>query len=149
MTKGRIEAACNYVRHHLIEAINDADYVPPELMTFPGGSCELTSYWLGTLLKKIGFQKIIFCNGSRQLSHEDQPKNHVWLYIDESFYVDITGDQFDNCNSPVVVEESLPDYLSDFRPFRTYPIEEADAVCLRDANYNAIWQDLNRRLESE
>lgn len=146
MTKERIEAACNYVRFYLTEAINDADYAPPELSDFPGGSCELASYWLGILLKRIGFENIQVCNGSRHLSHEDQPKNHVWLYIEDCFYVDITGDQFDNCNSPIVVEELLPNYLSDFKPFRIYPLEEADSICQRDANYNKIWLDLNNRL---
>jgi hypothetical protein len=89
----------------------------------------------------------MFCNGSRQLPHEDQPKNHVWLHIDESFYVDITGYQFDNCDSSIVVEASLPSYLSDFKTFRKYPFNEANAAILHDSNYNEIWKDLNRRLK--
>ncbi len=148
MTKEHLETACSHVLYHLIESINDADYVPPDLYSFPGGSCELTSYWLCILLNRIGFKNVMFCNGSRQLAHEDLPKNHVWLHVENCYYVDITGYQFDNCNTSIVIEESLPSYLRDFKPFRKYPLEEANAACMQDSNYNAIWQDLNKRLSA-
>lgn len=70
---------------------------------FPRGSCGDTSELLGEYLRDCGLGDWTYVSGI-----DNSPGGfytHAWLKRDE-IYVDITGDQFDECDDPVVVTYS-------------------------------------------
>ncbi|PMN67075.1 hypothetical protein [Enterovibrio norvegicus] len=139
-TKSRLESACYHVKKALIETLNESwdkgdPFVPSEFDSFPRGACEVTSLWLGKMLMEIGFQDIHVCNGSHRKPTGGSANNHVWLFVNSKFYVDITGNQFKECGQEIVVSNEIPKYLSNYFPFTKTPLEKYLAVCLTDNNY--------------
>lgn len=70
---------------------------------FPNGACGDTCELLGEYLRDCSFGDWLYVSGSGNSSGE--LSTHAWLER-EGINVDITGDQFDECDEPVVVTTS-------------------------------------------
>ena len=79
-------------------AIERSDRVrlPITLLNFPRGSCGDAIIMLGAYLDEQGIQPLIYVGGQRG------EKSHAWLESD-GLIIDITADQFDDCDEPVIV----------------------------------------------
>ncbi|MFA0570812.1 hypothetical protein [Vibrio gallaecicus] len=82
---------------------------PLEIMTFPSGACELSSVLLANLLVKYGY-KVLVVRGKRSVIDEAyscevyKEVGHTWLEVDGKI-IDITADQFVDCEEAVIVSE--------------------------------------------
>ena len=70
---------------------------------FPRGSCGDASELLGEYFRDCGLGDWIYISGVD--NSREEYFTHAWLEQDGT-YVDITGDQFDECDEPVVVSHS-------------------------------------------
>ena len=80
------------------EAIDDLDraLLPFEMKNFPHGCCGDASMLLGAYLEDHGIKSLIYVCGMRS------GRSHAWLESD-SLIIDITADQFEECNESVIV----------------------------------------------
>ncbi|MCR9777538.1 hypothetical protein NB609_16100 [Vibrio parahaemolyticus] len=117
-----IKIATN-VRELLQQVIDEADFVDVELQGFPSGSCEISSVMLGLILQDIGHQ-VVLKVAKRPIPNDTNTYNHVWLYVDNRFTVDITADQFEDCNDMVVVSEQS-DFHETFEIYRTDKVSKS------------------------
>ena len=80
------------------EAIDDLDrvFLPFEMKNFPHGCCGDASMLLGTYLEDHGIKSLIYVCGMRG------ERSHAWLESD-GLIIDITADQFAECNESVIV----------------------------------------------
>ncbi|MBE8718172.1 hypothetical protein C4F51_13340 [Cellvibrio sp. KB43] len=60
---------------------------------------------LGLYLQLKGVQNVVKCVGKRCLPNESATQIHTWLLIDGKMIVDITPDQFRDCDSEIIVGE--------------------------------------------
>lgn len=70
---------------------------------FPRGACGDASELLGEYLRDCGLGDWMYISGIE--SAPDGNCTHAWLECD-GIYIDITGDQFVDCDKPVVVTRS-------------------------------------------
>ncbi|WP_318412062.1 hypothetical protein [Photobacterium leiognathi] len=105
MNKLELMLEAKKVRSVILEAKSKMSYVDCELSTFPSASCEVSSIILGLLLRTKYDYKMILAVGKREGIAPCQISNHVWLLINDKLILDITPDQFDDCNIPVIVAE--------------------------------------------
>lgn len=82
---------------------NFAGYIEPELRNFPGGSCEIASALLGLHLVDLGYSDLLMQKGERPIPGDINPQNHCWLVLKNQIIIDITADQFDDCDDKVIV----------------------------------------------
>lgn len=100
----------------IIETIRDESPYPiNQLQRFPGGACEVSSVLIGLYLKHLGM-------GNVSMRASAPPKAHVWLVVCEKYTMDITADQFDDCNEKIIVSENSS-YHKKFEPPETRPVD--------------------------
>lgn len=63
-----------------------------ELNSFPFGSCDIASNFLGMYLKEKGIESTVIWCRNELVQYEDV-KSHVWLEVEDTF-IDITISQF-------------------------------------------------------
>lgn len=71
--------------------------MPTNFRQFPAGTCGDISDILAEYLYKKGFNDIEYVSGSA-----DNHQSHAWLEV-AGYIVDITADQFPDCDDPVIV----------------------------------------------
>ena len=118
----RILEICQHFRSVLEHANNPPDYMKP----FPVGWCGATSRALGGYLLSIGIRPIErVCGYKAALSH-------AWLEY-ENYIIDITADQFDDCDERVFVTTNRSYH-------NTFSNVKKRQICLEDMNpYPEIW----------
>ncbi|MCX9133415.1 hypothetical protein OKS68_13130 [Aeromonas veronii] len=72
--------------------------IPGDFRKFPLGACGAISDILAEYLYKQGIQEIEYVSG------EHRQNSHAWLEI-AGYIIDITADQFPDCNEPVIVTD--------------------------------------------
>ena len=96
---------------------SDRAKLPITFADFPLGSCGDAANLLGAYLTDCGIESLKYVCGQRG------EKSHVWLESG-GLIIDITGDQFDDCDEPVIVRtdaswhdtfDRQKDNLADFR----------------------------------
>jgi|CEGC01.1.fsa_nt_gi hypothetical protein len=73
--------------------------------SFPRGNCGEMSWMLGAYLHDQGLGAFEYICGERGLAIEGTWSSHAWLCSD-GIIVDITADQFDDVDDPVIVTEA-------------------------------------------
>ena len=74
---------------------------------FPRDCCKTMSHMFAQYLvntDKVAATDITYVWGQRQSADSPSPETHGWLQIGD-FYVDLTGDQFDDDDGPIVVKK--------------------------------------------
>jgi len=107
---------------------------------FPCGSCGEASMLLGTFLKERDAGAFRYVSGKRA------GKSHAWLELD-GLIVDITADQFSDCNEQVIVtSHSLfhESFQGTDQHEADYHIWNPEAVFESAQDYRAIIANLNR-----
>ena len=93
------------IRSIILDAKSKMSYVDCELDDFPNASCEVASIILGLLLRTRCKNKMVLAVGKRVGKTPSDVSNHVWLTVDNKLIIDITADQFDDCDLSVIVSE--------------------------------------------
>ena len=98
-----IKIAKNF-RNKLEDFIKSSSiYIGDELRNFPGGACQISSAMLGLHLVELGYENVLIQSGKRQILGDFNFENHCWLILDEQIIIDITADQFEDCNTEIIV----------------------------------------------
>lgn len=106
---------------------------------FPAGSCGDAALLLGRLLSEHGARDIRYVLGKRRVG--DDWGSHAWLTVD-GLIVDITADQFEDMDAPVIVaktsawhtggwqieRDGLP---GDYRKYDEHTVAQLDALYAR------------------
>jgi hypothetical protein len=105
---------------------------------FPNGSCGEASMLLRTFLKEQGLGTFQYVSGKRE------GRTHAWLELN-GLIVDITADQFSDCEEPVVVTSLSPfheSFQGTVRHEADYHIWNPEAVFGSAKNYRAVVANL-------
>ena len=111
------------VRSAIESQIAAASYVDCELKKFPRGSCEISSVILGLYLKSKGYENVFQGVGNRPIPNDMNKSNHVWLVLNNEIIVDITADQFNDCEERVIVGRESK-FHKTFKQYALRPIDE-------------------------
>lgn len=143
--KDNLEKIAGDVRQGIKNLIAESDYVNCVLRDFPSGSCELASVMTGLALKNLGMSNVLQVVGNRQIPNSSNTQNHVWLTVDDKYIVDITADQFDDCDIPVVVIEKS-DFHNTFSIKETRPV---DTTYLQDDENEDFYSMVLSKIERD
>jgi hypothetical protein len=96
------EAQARRLAQRFRRAIEDGTPLAHDIVfeRFPAGSCGDTALLLGRFLREHGARDIRYVLGKRRQG--DDWGSHAWLTVD-GLIVDITADQFDEVDDPVIV----------------------------------------------
>ena len=97
----------------------DRGNLPIQFKNFPAGACGDTSLLLGFYLKQQGAGAWDYVSGMR--GEGDGRHSHAWIKQGD-IIIDITADQFDEIEAPVIVTNASPWHDS----FDTEILHEAD-----------------------
>jgi hypothetical protein len=98
--------------------------LPVSLTDFPIGSCADASMLLGTYFKDNGIEGFNLVKGKR--GEGSSLETHYWLEK-SNVLVDISADQFEDVNEPVVIDEPDSKWYGAF-----------DKATLQEADYHTI-----------
>lgn len=77
----------------LIDELNEAEYLNPELSSFPHGSCEAISQMVALYLDSEGVEDVVFTRNKSTISGRNSV--HYWVLVDSQVIIDLTAEQFD------------------------------------------------------
>lgn len=137
----------NKFREKIELEISNSDYVDVELNSFPLGSCEVTSQMFGLFLLSCGFNNVkLTFNQRRKLDLTDYRKDsHVWIVINDLFVVDLTGDQYSDCNEKVIISKDHKFHKS----FYFVAYRKLDRICLSRPGCPTGYSKFYQKIEQE
>lgn len=130
------------VRDAVEQVISTSEYVDCELRNFPSGSCEVSSVIVGLYLQHIGIFDVVQTVGNR-----DNGNNHVWLTVEGRYILDITADQFEDCEHEVIVAEST-DFHETFEVYDTRPVDLSYLVRPGSEAYGKFYSKVLAKLQN-
>lgn len=77
----------------LIDELNEAEYLNPELSSFPHGSCEAISQMVALYLDSEGVEDVVFTRNRATISGRNSV--HYWVLVGSQIIIDLTAEQFD------------------------------------------------------
>ncbi|MEO3684669.1 hypothetical protein ABHN84_20610 [Shewanella vesiculosa] len=77
----------------LIDELNEAEYLNPELSSFPHGSCEAISQMVALYLDSKGVEEVVFTRNRAIISGRNSV--HYWVLVGSEVIIDLTAEQFD------------------------------------------------------
>jgi len=143
----KLEAIAREVRQAIDLVISESDYVDCELQSFPSGSCELSSVIVGLYLNKVGITDVVQTVARRPIPDDINTNDHVWLTIDGKYIVDITADQFDDCNVEVIVSEGT-DFHNTFEIYDTRPVDFSYLMRSGSEGYDNFYSSVLAKLQN-
>lgn len=143
---GQLETVANKVRIAISTVVKDSEYVGCELKKFPSGSCEVASVITGLYLQYLGIKSVVQSVGRRSIPNDINEENHVWLTINKKYIVDITADQFDDCDKHVIVSESTI-FHNTFDVYDTRPIDFSYLIRHSSDSYGDIYSKVLKLLK--
>ncbi len=132
----------NKVRDAIEQVISTSAYLDCELRNFPSGSCEVASVIAGLYLQKTGISDVVQTVGNR-----DSGNNHVWLTVNGRYILDITADQFEDCEHGVIVAEST-DFHETFEVYDTRPVDFSYLVRRGSEGYGKFYSKVLAELQN-
>ncbi len=143
----KLEITAVKVMEALQEIIEELDCVDCELNDFPSGSCEVSSVILGLSLIEIGIVDVVQTIGDRIVKGGINRNNHVWLTVDGRYIVDITADQFDDSDTPVLVAERTDFHytfkIHEYRQIKSYYLIRRGSI-----GYTGVYSNLLKKLRA-
>ncbi|WP_155601841.1 hypothetical protein [Aeromonas salmonicida] len=143
----KLEKISLKVRGALQDIIEESDYVDCELSNFPSGSCEVSSVILGLYLIELGIVNVVQTIGTRDVKGGMNRNNHVWLTVDGRYIVDITADQFDDCDTPVLAAERT-DFHDTFKIYECRQVERSYLIRRGSIGYAGVYSKLLGKLNA-
>lgn len=121
--ESELKSVATSVRELIENVISEFSYVDVELQRFPSGACEVSSVILGLYLKEKYKLKVVQSVGRHPSPDcEYSENNHVWLTVNDTVFIDITADQFDDFSSKVFVGRDS-DFHETFKIYDTRPVD--------------------------
>ncbi|MBB1438708.1 hypothetical protein H5202_08435 [Shewanella sp. SG41-4] len=77
----------------LIDELNEAEYLNPELSSFPHGSCAAISQMVALYLDAKGVEEVVFTRNRAIISGRNSV--HYWVLVGSEVIIDLTAEQFD------------------------------------------------------
>lgn len=131
------------VRDAIEQVISTSAYVDCELCNFPSGSCEVSSVMVGLYLQANGISDVVQTVGKRN----NGDNNHVWLTVEDRYILDITADQFEDCEYGVIVAEST-DFHEKFEVYDTRPVDFSYLVRPGSEGYGNFYSKVLAELQN-
>jgi hypothetical protein len=86
--------------------LNKAEYLAPELISFPSGSCEIISQMLALYLQHQSIKNTVYTKN--QTNVLEIGSIHYWVVVNSSIIIDLTAHQFEefegDCILPIKSE---------------------------------------------
>ena len=137
------------VRESIENIITDFSYVDVELQNFPAGACEVSSVILGLYLKENFDIEIVQSVGKRTDPRDkNSHNNHVWLTMDDTVLIDITGDQFEDF-SPKVFVGKHSEFHNQFKIYDIRPVDFSYLVRRGSEGYEKVFKEVQNLMASK
>ncbi len=130
------------VRNAIESVISTSEYVDCELRNFPSGSCEVSSVITGLYIQENGISDVVQTVGKRE-----NGSNHVWLTVGGRYILDITADQFEDCDHGVIVEEAT-DFHKSFEIYETRPVDFSYLIRPGSEGYGRFYSKILAELKN-
>lgn len=130
------------VRSAIKQIISTSDYVDCELRNFPSGSCEVSSVIAGLYLQQTGISDVV-----QTVAERENGNNHVWLTVNGTYILDITADQFEDCECEVVVAE-MTDFHKTFKVYDTRPVDFSYLIRPGNEGYGEFYSKVVAELQN-
>ena len=143
----KLKILAENVRQTISTVISESEYVDCELQNFPSGSCEVASVITGLYLKKVGIENVSQSVGKRQIHNDINTNNHVWITVDSKYIVDITANQFNDCNEKFIVSEQS-EFHNSFKVYDTRPVDFSYLTRCGSEGYGSFYAKVLEKLEN-
>ena len=128
--------------------ISSRPFVVNELKNFPSGSCDFASKLLSLYLSSIGLSdvKLVFAARPNPEDGSDyRSQCHVWILVGEKIIMDVTGSQFNDCFTDVIVSENS-EFHSTFSAHERRDVIKNDPDWIGEGDENRFFSRLMLRL---
>ena len=124
----KIKELATEFRVAIVNAKNDRRFTADQCFrNFPSGCCGITSELLAKFLMDNGIKGELVYIGGTYRDYSQELPSHVWLELEDNIVVDITGDQFKYCSSPLNFNETV--YVGPYNDFyNIFDIDEKE-IC--------------------